>query len=145
MIKPFVSDPPRVNPPVAPSLPSILVVDSDESLCQSRALLLANLGRPIHRAAGYPDVCSLSPTECFALVLISLLPSQHEAERIAAYARRQWPGAKLLLLGKLQGEFYDALYDEVLEPLFDPVALLQVSKLLLASSGAKHHQRWELY
>jgi hypothetical protein len=96
-------------------------------------MLLERLGVPVHTVAGYGELCALDGSEVYGLVAISLRPSQHEAERMAAFCRRQWRGAKVLLLGRLHGEFYDALYDEVLDAAFDPEGLIETSRELLGT------------
>jgi hypothetical protein len=78
----------------------------------------------------------------FSLVAISLAPSQEEARTIAAFVRRQWSSAKILLLGRLQSEFDDPLYDDIVDPCFNSSAVLDAGKrLLLAISTNLSSQR----
>jgi hypothetical protein len=111
-------------------------VEADSVLRESRALLLSTFNIPIQKAAGYCDVCGLSVSTSFSLVAISLAPNQNEAATIAAYVRRQSSSAKILLLGRLQSEFDDPLYDDIVDPSFNPSAFLDVSKRLLLATGA---------
>jgi hypothetical protein len=78
-------------------------------------------------------------------VAISLAPSQNEAAKIAAYVRRQWPSAKILLLGRLQADFDDPLYDDIVDPSFNPWAFLDTSKRLLLAIGANLSSQRESY
>jgi len=119
-----------------PVLGSILLVESQPAPRESLAHLLATLNVPIQKAVGYSDVCSLSGSTSFSLVAVSLVPSQDEAAKIAAYVRRQWSSAKILLLGRLQGDFDDPLYDDIVDPSFNPWAFLDTSKRLLLAFRA---------
>jgi hypothetical protein len=125
------------------SLGSALVVEADVTLRQSRVLLLSTLSIPVQTATGYCDVCNLPVGICFSLIVISLNPDQGEAEKIAEYARRVWPVAKILLLGGLTGDFADPLYDDVVDPRFDPLALVNTSRRLLKDLGANLSGRHE--
>ncbi len=108
----------------------ILLVEPDSAARESRALLLSTFDIHIQRVAGYCDVCGLSGSTSFSLVAISLAPSQDEARTIAAFVRRQWSLAEILLLGRLQSEFDDPLYDDIVDQCFNPSALLDASKRL---------------
>jgi len=110
---------------------SILLVEPNEQLRQSRALLLSILNLPIQTAVGYSEVCSISASGIFSIIAISLNPQQMEAAKIATYARRQWAAAKILLLGRLTGDFDDPLYDDIVDPSFNPSALVETTKRLL--------------
>jgi hypothetical protein len=86
--------------------------------------------------AGYPDVCGLSESCAFSLVVISLAPNQNEAAKIAEYVRRQWPAAKILLFGRLSADFDDPLYDDIVDARFNPSAFVNMSERLLTALGA---------
>jgi len=118
------------------TLGPILLVDKDPELNQSRAMLLSALKISIEKAAGYCDMCDLSKRTSFSLIVISLSPDQDEAAKIATYVRGQWPSAKILLLGGLQGDFDDPLYDDIVDSSFNPSALVDASKHLLNALGA---------
>jgi hypothetical protein len=118
------------------TLGPILLVEKDPKLNQSRAMLLSTLKMSIEKAAGYCDVCDLSKRTSFSLIVISLVPDQDEAAKIATYVRGQWPSAKILLLGSLQGDFDDPLYDDIVDSSFNPSAFVDASKHLLNILGA---------
>jgi hypothetical protein len=120
----------------SPVLGLILLVESGTALCQSRAHLLSALSLPVQKAAGYCDVCGRSGGAPFSLVAISLAPNQAEAEKVVTYVRRQWSSAKILLLGRLSGDFDDPLYDEIVDASFNPSAFVEASKGLLRDLGA---------
>ena len=114
----------------------ILLVEPNPAPRESWAHLLSIFKIPIQKASGYSDVCGLLGSASFSLVAISFVPSQNEAAKIAAYVRRQWFSAKILLLGRLQADFDDPLYDDIVDPSFNPWAFLDTSKRLLTALGA---------
>lgn len=116
-------------------LGAILLVDADGSLRQSRTLLLSTLNIPVQEVAEYTDVYGLLESSPFSLVVINLVPSQNEAAKVAAYVRRHWSSAKILLLGKLSARFDDPLYDDIIDPSFNPSVFLDASKRLLQALG----------
>jgi hypothetical protein len=120
----------------SPVLGAILLVESKPAPRESWAHLLSTFNIPIQKAVGYSDVYGLSGSNSFSLVAISLVPSQDEAAKIAAYVRRQWSSAKILLLGRLQADFDDPLYDDIVDAAFNPWAFLDTSKRLLMALGA---------
>jgi hypothetical protein len=124
---------------------SILLVEPDKQLCQSRALLLSILNLPIQKASGYSEVCSIPTSAVFSIIAISLNPREVEAAKIATYARGQWAAAKILLLGRLTEDFDDPLYDEIVDPNFNPAALVEAAKRLLKDLGANPPERSESY
>ena len=128
-----------------PVLGAILLVEADPAPREYRAHLLSTFNIPVQTAAGYCDVCGLSVSTLFSLVAISLTPSQNEAAKIAAYVRRQWSSAKILLLGRLQAEFDDPLYDDIVDPWFNSSAFLDASKRLLLAIGANLSSQRESY
>jgi hypothetical protein len=114
----------------------ILLVDGDPGLRQSRAALLLGFNIPVKQIAGYTDVCELSESSSFSLVVINLAPAQEEAGKIAEYVRRHWPEAKILLLGRLSIDFDDPLYDDIVDARFNPSAFVSMTERLLTALGA---------
>lgn len=119
-----------------PTLGAILLVEPDPVLRDLRALLLSTLNLPVLKSSGYRETCLLPDSTAISLAAISLLPSETGAQQVAAYVRRQWSSARILLLGTLQTEFDDPLYDEIVYPGFHPSALLEASRRLLLSVWA---------
>ena len=124
---------------------SILLVEPDEQLRQSRALVLSILNLPIQQASGYSEVCSIPASTIFSIIAISLNQREVEAAKIATYARMQWAAAKILLLGRLMEDFDDPLYDEIVDPNFNPAALVEAARRLLKDLGANPPQQSESY
>ena len=120
-------------------------MESQPATRESWAHLLSTFKIPIQKAVGYSDVYGLSGSASFSLVAISLVPSQDGAAKIAAYVRRQWSSAKILLLGRLQEDFDDPLYDDIVDPCFNPSAFLDASKRLLLAIGANLSSQGESY
>jgi hypothetical protein len=114
-----------------PPLGSILLVEGEPVLRESRAHLLSTLDRPVLTVSSYREVYRLPDSTSIRLAAISLLPSEAEAQQVAAYVRTQWNSARILLLGTLRGEFDDPLYDEIVYPGFNPSGLLEASRRLL--------------
>ncbi len=110
---------------------SILIVGADETLLHSRALLLSILKIPVQAASGDTEVFNLPPCANFCLVVIDLATLEVQAAAVAAYVRTRWPGARILLLGKLLQNFDDPLYDDIVEARFNPSGFIEVSKRLL--------------
>jgi hypothetical protein len=76
-----------------------------------------------------------------SLAAISLLPGEAEAQQVAAYVRRQWSSARILLLGTLKTESYDPLYDEIVCPGFNPSDLLETCRRLLLGLGQTYRPK----
>jgi len=133
MLKQSLSEPNYRYGAVPLNLSSILLVESDPELRDSRRLLLSALRHPVLAVSAYTEVCALPADSNCGLVAIDICPNEHEASRIAAHARRTWPKAKILLLGHPSDEFDDPLYDEAVNPTFNPSGIVEsVDKLLRA-------------
>jgi hypothetical protein len=113
------------------SLGSILLVDSNPYLRDSRRLLLGTLRHPVLAVSAYTDVCALPSDSNCALVAIGISSNEHEASRIAVHARRTWPMAKILLLGRPSENFDDPLYDDAVNPSCNPSGIVETADRLL--------------
>jgi hypothetical protein len=112
-------------------LSSILLVEADPELRETRRLLLTTLLHPVLALSAYIEVCKLPVDSNCCLVAIDICPSEHEAARIADHARRTWPNAKILLLGRPTDEFDDPLYDDSINPDCNPYGVLDTASRLL--------------
>jgi hypothetical protein len=112
-------------------LSSILLVEADPELRDTCRLLLGALRHPVLAVSAYADVCKLPADSNCCLVVIDICPSEHEAARIAGYARRTWPTAKILLLGRPSEEFDDPLYDDAVSPNCNPSGVVDSANRLL--------------
>ncbi len=116
------------------SLASILLVEADRELRDSRRLLLSSLHHPILALSSYHEVQKLPPGSNCRLAIIGLPPHELEAERIARHVRHLWPGAKILLLGQPSEHFSDPLYDEYVLPSCNPAGVVGAARGLLKSN-----------
>lgn len=112
-------------------LSSILLVEPNAELRDSRRLLLGALRHPVLAVSAYLEVCALPADSNCALVAIDLTPNEHEAFRIATHARRTWPKAKILLLGQPSEDFDDPLYDDAVSPCCNPSGIVECADKLL--------------
>jgi hypothetical protein len=116
-------------------LSSILLVEANPELRDSRRLLLSTLQHPVFAVSAYIDVCKLPADSNCCLIAIAISTNEHEAERIAGYARRTWPNAKILLLGCPCKQFDDLLYDDAVNPSFNPSGVVERADRLLRQHG----------
>jgi hypothetical protein len=112
-------------------LASILFVETRSELRSSQRLVLEVVGRPVLAVGAYHEVCGLPADNNCCLVIVDLEPSEHEALKVAKYARRAWPGARILLLGKPSEEFDDPLYDAALTRVWNPQDIVEAVRRLL--------------
>jgi hypothetical protein len=108
-----------------------LLVDLEYELRDSRLLLLSSLHVAVHSVTTYTEVFHLNDAISFSLVVFNICPSDERASDIAAYVRRRWPRAKVLLLGTGCGCVEDPLYDDNVDPCCNPAGLLEVAQRLL--------------
>jgi len=113
------------------NLSSILLVEPNPELRDSRRLLLGVLRHPVLAVSAYPEVCALPADSNCALVAIDITPNEQEAFRIATHARRTWPRAKILLLGHPSDDFDDPLYDDAVNPSCNPTGIVESAENLL--------------
>jgi DNA-binding NtrC family response regulator len=108
-----------------------LLVDLEVELQESRLLLLSFLHVAVHSVASYAEVFRLNHAINFNLVVLNIYPNDQRASHVAAYVRRRWPRAKVLLLGTGCGCVEDPLYDDIVNPCCNPAELVQVAQRLL--------------
>jgi hypothetical protein len=131
MLKQNVSRPNSLDDTVPLNLCSILLVEPDPELRDSRRLLLGALRHPVLAVSAYKEVCTLPADSNCGLVAIDVCFNEHEASRIAAHARRTWPKAKILLLGRPSDDFDDPLYDDAVSPSCNPSGIIESAGKLL--------------
>jgi DNA-binding NtrC family response regulator len=113
------------------NLSSILLVEPDPELRDSRRLLLSALRHPVLAVSAYTEVYALPADSNCGLVAIDICTNEHEASRIAVHARRTWPNAKILLLGHPSDDFDDPLYDYAVSPFCKPSGIVESADKLL--------------
>ena len=128
----------RSNSKVPMELRSILLVEQDPELRDSRRLLLGSLQHPVLVVSAYAEVCKLPPDSNCGLVVVDISPNEREACRIAIYTRHTWPTAKILLLGCPSEEFDDPLYDDSVNAPYNPAGVVETAKRLLDADYSLH-------
>jgi len=106
--------PPKQHGSLPVELASILLVEENAELRESRRLVISSIEHPVLAVSSYHEVLTLPRDSNCCLVAIDLRPSEHEARRIAMHVRSTWPSAKILLLGQPTREFESPLYDDSL-------------------------------
>ena len=115
------------------SLTSVLLVEVDRELRDSRKLLLSSLAQPVLAVCGYREVVSLPAGSNCSLAVIGVAPDEIAAVRTASHVRHTWPAAKILLLGRPSDLFDDPLYDESVVASGNPAGVVGAARRLLQS------------
>lgn len=110
---------------------SVLFVDADPELRDSRRLLLSSLHLPVHTVESYAEVFQLPEPSHYNLVVLNIHPNERQASNVAEYVRRRWPQAKVLLLGDTCGSLPDPLYDDIVNPYCNPAGFVHSAQNLL--------------
>lgn len=113
---------------------SVLLVEKDDTLRDSRRLVLSRLHPGVQAVDSPVAVFNCAPDAAFRLVVIDM-SEPRAAERVAFYARRRWPKAKILLLGTSCGQLDDFLYDDLVDPCCNTAGFLEVSRRLWKSAA----------
>jgi hypothetical protein len=137
MLKQTLSENRSLDGGVPLDLSSILLVEPNSELRESRSLLFGALRHPVLAVSAYMQVCALPADSNCALVAIDITPNEHEAFRIATHVRRTWPRAKILLVGHPSEDFDDPLYDESVNPCCNPSGIVEVADKLLRKQGRR--------
>lgn len=110
----------------------ILLIEGDDDLRESRRLLLSCIDSAV-RVVDFRSAGQLSALCGLRLVVISVSGS-FETEHAAFQARRQWPQAKILLIGASCGGLDHALYDEIIDPYCNPVGFVEICRRLISQA-----------
>jgi hypothetical protein len=112
---------------------SVLLVEPDPELRDSRYLLLSCLRIPVLTVGSYAEVFQLLEPTCYSLIVLSIRSNERQASHVAEYMRRRWPTAKILLLGDTCGYLDDPLYDERVNACGNPSGVVKAAERLLES------------
>ena len=113
-----------------PLQPLVLLVEADLELLASRTLLLTQSHYEVVTAKTPREIVEL---QCLGGVQIAILSDALEPAQLRASTesvRLHWPSARILILGYVPFVLDDHLYDENIEPRFDPKKLLDTLKRL---------------
>ncbi len=113
-----------------PLQPLVLLIETDLELLASRTLLLTQSDYGVVTAKTPREIVEL---RCLGDVQIAILSDTLELAQLRASTesvRMQWPSARILILGHVPFALDDHLYDESIDPRFDPKKLLDTLKTL---------------
>jgi len=103
---------------------NVLLVEHDEGLLNTRTMLLAAWHYGVFTARDYREVFANGKVQEIAVVVISKAFNPLELRAIAEFARRRWPRAGILVVGRGVPPLEDQLYDETVDANFQPQSLL---------------------
>lgn len=113
-----------------PLQPLVLLVDADLKRLARWTVLLAESDYGVVTAKAPGEILEL---QCLGGVQIAIFSGWMEMGALRASAesvRRQWPTARILILGEVTSALEDYLYDERMDPVFDTKRLLDTLKRL---------------
>jgi len=110
--------------------PSVLLADTDFELLSYRALLLSRSHYTVVTASNYREVFELRGEARFLLAVQSSSLGELALRAAAEFVRRQWPSARILILGTAKTILEDSLYDEAVDCRFQPQEFLNVLERL---------------
>lgn len=122
------------SPLKKPSRPSVLLVEPDLNLLANRALLLSRSDYTVAIANNYREIFELRGEAGFHLAVLSDTLGELALCAAAEFVRRQWPSARILILGSARVPLEDYLYDEVVDHRFQPKELLDTLSRLCEDS-----------
>ena len=102
------------TPSVNFSQPALLLVEPDVELLSTRTRVLTNSGYCVAAAMTEREVFAFRGIEVRLAVLSNALGSS-ALRMVAESVRRQWPSARILILGIAVSELEDQLYDEAVD------------------------------
>ena len=132
-----VSVPPRPLPKAAAVLSTwrgILLVEPDISLLRAETHLLTCSDYSVTPAFSSREIFALRETKAIALAILSDSLGPQLLPAIAHAVRKQWPLARILILGQAGSALEDQLYDEKIENPSDPKRLLEEVERLYKDS-----------
>jgi DNA-binding NtrC family response regulator len=109
---------------------SVLLADRDIELLSYRALLLSRSNYSVITAGNYREIFDLRGERSFLLAVLSCSLGEFALRAAAEFVRRQWPSARILILGSARAILDDSLYDEAVDCRFQPQELLNVIERL---------------
>jgi hypothetical protein len=91
----------------------VLLVEPDLEVLADRSLLLSRSNYTVAPASGYREIFGLHSEIGFRLAVLNDNLGELALRAAAEFVRRQWPSARILILGNAQAALEDYLYDEV--------------------------------
>lgn len=104
--------------------PRILLVEPDLDVLVDRTLLLSRSNYTVAPASSYREIFGLRSEIGFDLAILNDNLGELALRAAAEFVRRQWPPARILILGNAQATLEDSLYDEIVKHRIEPAELL---------------------
>ena len=114
-----------IVPITEPVWREILLIEPDVSVLSAEALLLTNSNYCVTPAFSLREIYILRETKAVALAILSDSLGRQLLGAIAETVRKQWPLARILILGRAESVLEDHLYDEQINHSHDPTQLLE--------------------
>jgi hypothetical protein len=92
--------------------PRVLLVEPDLDVLSDRTLLLSRSKYTVAPASSYREIFGLRSEIGFGLAVLNDSLGGLALRAAAEFVRRQWPSARILILGNAQATLEDYLYDE---------------------------------
>lgn len=122
-------------------LPFLLLVEP-QTVYSIRAVQLGRRGFRVTQTDCARDLFQMRNLLRFAMAVLSDELGATSLRAVAESVRRQWPGARILILGHVPISMEDHLYDQVAPHSADEDALLStLDRLMRIPSGTKEHRR----
>jgi hypothetical protein len=112
----------------------VLLINPDISVLSSKSSLLSKSNYSVTPAFSHAELFILRETKAIALAILSGSLGQQLLPAIAETVRRQWPLARILILGPPQSVLEDHLYDEEINDSLTPKQLLDELERLYKGS-----------
>jgi len=103
----------------------ILLVEPNITLLMAQALLLTRLDYCVTPAFSHSEIFALRDTKPIALAILSDRLGPRILASVARTVRKQWPLARILILGRPEFVLEDHLYDEEISHSSDPRTLIE--------------------
>jgi hypothetical protein len=116
-------DPPRTSVDLSLRR-TILLVEPDITVLSAEALLLTNSNYCVTTAFSQLEIFLLRDIGTIALAIVSASLGRCLLRSVAEGVRKQWPLARILVLGHAASVLEDNLYDEEIDPYPQPKQLL---------------------
>jgi hypothetical protein len=104
--------------------PRVLLVEPDLDILADRTLLLSRSKYTVAPASSYREIFGLRSEIGFGLAVLNDSLGGLALRAAAEFVRRQWPSARILILGNAQAALEDYLYDEVVNHRIESTELL---------------------
>jgi hypothetical protein len=124
----------HASPASASAWRGILLVEPDITLLNAEASLLTRSNYLVTPAFGQREVSALRRTKAIALGILSDHLGPKILGSVAQAVRKQWPLARILIVGRAESVLEDHLYDEQTEHSADPIQILHDIETLYKGS-----------